>query len=871
MIKLFLPTDTIFTSQGEGVLQPLKCIEKKDTENWEVEIETPLSSALSQDSIIYLKTRYGFQPFRVNNIEVGKTSIKSLCKHIGYDTRNFVVELSTVVSGNCQSAMSAALAAAYPTCLFTVYSDITTTKSFSEIDVSLYDAMVDIASRYNGVLDFNGTQIRITSSVGADNNESIAYGKNLEGVTVNENWDSVVTDLKPIGNDGLLLSPAWLHSATTYDKPYTKIVQFDTDDLTDLAFVAQMYLARHDVPDINYIVKSSAIQNVIIGDTISVKARQFTILTDVIAYEYNVIMEKIISVEFGNYRTNARKQFGYLRAEIEQATLKKVQVKINEVNGTISLVATDLSTAQAAIEVNATAITSKVTAAYVDGRIAEINSAKPNRVSNLPASFEQGTLTAGVPAASALHIRTRAFYAIGSGYVTVQCNDLYEAMVVIYDSTYTYVSSQAWSSLLTFSLASSQFFKVVLRSKTGNTVVVGDISTSELKVANETTATMWNMYYGDLSLEAQKELYVFTILSRNGLTFDGTATKILDALVLLDNIDITPLMAPGQFMWTRVSLNPTLDAQFNALGMTGASLSVITYYQDRAASFKCIFAITEALYLLTLTGNRILTLSTSSTLMAITSAGSSAIRLTSEIALVKDNTSLLEEHTSLIEQTAIDITHKVSDTDYNGIAILSLVEQTASAYKVKAKNIELEGIITGNGNFKVLEDGSIEAVNGKFTGQITATSGSIGRFSITDQNIYYASDLYAKQYDNSDITRLRWLLAWAGTASDYEKYVYVLNDSGTLSTTDIVMMRRIIDGLDAPLNNKMIRSVITIGKATGEITVTAVSTQGYVGNSFTMQADKLAGKLANIESASIRSLTLDGLEVYSDNGTLKVR
>lgn len=44
---------------------------------------------------------------------------------------------------------------------------------------------------------------------------------------------------------------------------------------------------------------------------------------------------------------------------------------------------------------------------------------------------------------------------------------------------------------------------------------------------------------------------------------------------------------------------------------------------------------------------------------------------------------------------------------------------------LKAKNINLEGLVTANGNFKILEDGSIEATNGKFTGEINADKGKI--------------------------------------------------------------------------------------------------------------------------------------------------
>ncbi len=50
--------------------------------------------------------------------------------------------------------------------------------------------------------------------------------------------------------------------------------------------------------------------------------------------------------------------------------------------------------------------------------------------------------------------------------------------------------------------------------------------------------------------------------------------------------------------------------------------------------------------------------------------------------------------------------------------------------RIKADCIELEGLVTANGNFKILEDGSIETINGKFTGEINATSGKIGGFTI---------------------------------------------------------------------------------------------------------------------------------------------
>ena len=66
-----------------------------------------------------------------------------------------------------------------------------------------------------------------------------------------------------------------------------------------------------------------------------------------------------------------------------------------------------------------------------------------------------------------------------------------------------------------------------------------------------------------------------------------------------------------------------------------------------------------------------------------------------------------------------------------------------SVIKLTADNIQLEGLVTANENFKILEDGSIVAVNGKFEGEVKATAGSFGVMS-------FAGDIY-----DSSIGRIR--------------------------------------------------------------------------------------------------------------------
>ena len=87
---------------------------------------------------------------------------------------------------------------------------------------------------------------------------------------------------------------------------------------------------------------------------------------------------------------------------------------------------------------------------------------------------------------------------------------------------------------------------------------------------------------------------------------------------------------------------------------------------------------------------------------------------------------------SSIVQQANQIASKVSQTDYNGNTLASLINQTADQVTIQANRIKLEGLVTANNNFKVLPDGSIEAVNAKLSGSITATR----MVSPTNNNYY---------------------------------------------------------------------------------------------------------------------------------------
>ncbi len=70
------------------------------------------------------------------------------------------------------------------------------------------------------------------------------------------------------------------------------------------------------------------------------------------------------------------------------------------------------------------------------------------------------------------------------------------------------------------------------------------------------------------------------------------------------------------------------------------------------------------------------------------------------------------------------IEQRVSKTDFTGSTVASLINQSAEEIYIEAAHIRLEGLVTANENFKVLEDGSIEAVNAKLSGDLVL-SGNI--------------------------------------------------------------------------------------------------------------------------------------------------
>lgn len=328
MIKLFGQTDTLYQSNGDMIIQPLKAkIRKEDNGKFYFDLEAPLEYVddITEGRILVVNTPQGEQAFRASNVKQTKHKITTRALHVFYDTRNYLIEDSYVVSKDGNDALDHLNNATTPASPFTTISDVEVENSFRCVRKSLYEAIKTVAERWGGHLTMDNWQIGLRNSIGADNGVTIEYGKNLKDITAQYNWDDVVTQILPTGYDGIMLDEVYLTSDIQYNLPYTKTVNFfqdldqdqyrdedgtlDTDAWTealktDLRQQAQAYLDAHCVPSVNYSLQANLQYITDVGDVIQVNDRRLgiSLLTNVIAYEYDPVLDKYTKVEFGNFK-----------------------------------------------------------------------------------------------------------------------------------------------------------------------------------------------------------------------------------------------------------------------------------------------------------------------------------------------------------------------------------------------------------------------------------------------------------------------------------------------------------------------------------------------------------------------------------------
>lgn len=378
MIKVFNAHETVFTNNGDKILHPLKAvILKEDNGDYELDLETRLEDKeyVVHDKIIVCDTPWGAQGFRVYNPQKKNNKITCTCRHLFYDTASYLIDDAYVVDKNCNDALDHLNNACDAVTPFTTLSNIQQINSLRVVRKSLEEAISTVLEEYGGHLIRDNFNISILSDIGQDNGVTLRYGKNIQDISVKEDWSNVVTKLLPVGKDGLTLPEKYVTTSDLnkseanygrlYDRPYTKTVSFtqelpedeyktngeldeeayETALLQDLKAQAIAYIQENCLPKISYTVKANIEKITDVGDIIEVYDERLNInlLTSVISVKWDCIQKRYTEVNFGNFS----KKLKNLVTTVTSSTKTEIKETVN--NDVIPQVETKLKEAYAEI------------------------------------------------------------------------------------------------------------------------------------------------------------------------------------------------------------------------------------------------------------------------------------------------------------------------------------------------------------------------------------------------------------------------------------------------------------------------------------------------------------------------------------------
>lgn len=349
MLKLFGITDKLYGTNGDKIIIPTyQHITKEDNGNYYLEIETSLDyiDDLTSNRILVSNTPSGEQAFRITDIEKRKTKLKIKAWHISYDSQNYIIQDSYVVGKDGNGAINHLNDATDITSPFSVSSDITATYSYRCVRKSLYEAWIDMLDRWGGHIVRNNYNVAINSEIGQDNGVVVRYAKNLKDITASYDWTMVATKLLPVGKDGILLPEIYVYGLDQYDIPYTKVVHFEQDDIVQEDFVdedgeedpvayeialidnlreqAEEYLQDNYLPKVNYTLNANLEKITDVGDTIEVIDERLgiNIMTSLISFDYDCILEKYVELQFGNFQNTLSNLITTINGETESQIIE---------------------------------------------------------------------------------------------------------------------------------------------------------------------------------------------------------------------------------------------------------------------------------------------------------------------------------------------------------------------------------------------------------------------------------------------------------------------------------------------------------------------------------------------------------------------
>ena len=367
----------IITKVGDCILDDIciSCVTEEDLETGEyfldgeflIDIEGKYKY-LEEEAILKVQVDYGAEYFSISNVTKTLDKIDVFARQITIaETLSLWLEDVRPEKDDGQQALTHILDRAIGKKNITVTSDITSRSTAYYLNTNMYEALHNTTNgfveRWGGEVERKGYTLTIDAKRGQDKGVQIRSRKNLTGLEVETNIDSVTTRIKPQGYDGITID-GYVDSEYIDNYKYvrTQLIKYDnvkvrtdqgTEDENSVYFdtldeaqseltrLAQLEYSENliDVLRANYKVnfidlaqteeykEYAQLETVDLGDTIRVIEDKLNIdiLVRVINKKYDVLLSRIIELELSN-----QAKINFITISTLKNELSKVVNDVNE-------------------------------------------------------------------------------------------------------------------------------------------------------------------------------------------------------------------------------------------------------------------------------------------------------------------------------------------------------------------------------------------------------------------------------------------------------------------------------------------------------------------------------------------------------------
>lgn len=355
---LFPKTSSVFTSNGLGALDPIRCVvtEERNGE-YELECEVPVDSAhfssIDNDMILVVipsdgGTRQAFRIYRITEPLNGIVTINA--RHISYD-----LSYNTAMPYSASSVTEAFVklkAAAVETCPFTFWTDKSTSATQNvtvprSMRACLGGQAGSILDVYGGEYQWDNYTVKLYNQRGSDTAVTLRYGKNITDITQEQNLENVITGIVPYwANETTTktLPQKSVDSQYAFEYPFKRTIPVDfssewEEEPTDVQLLAKAnaYITANRVglPKISIKVSFVALwqteeykdiaplERVKLCDTVGVIFEKYNINTraEVVRTEWDCLTERYLSIDLGEPRSNMASTLVKMNEDTQQEVI----------------------------------------------------------------------------------------------------------------------------------------------------------------------------------------------------------------------------------------------------------------------------------------------------------------------------------------------------------------------------------------------------------------------------------------------------------------------------------------------------------------------------------------------------------------------